>query len=113
MFHQSGAVHLRHHYVADHEVHIALMAGEHLESLGSRGGFEHAVAALAERAGGEAAHGILVLDQQNSAPPGEVLGRLAADRRPYWLGFSRDLNIARQVDAHDGALPEFALREDV
>ena len=64
---QSRPVHLGHHHVAHHEIDLALVAGEDFERLGAGGGFEHVIAALAERAGGEAPDRVLVLDEQHGA----------------------------------------------
>ena len=56
-----------------------------LERLLAGGGLDHGVAAQAQRAGGEGAHRVLVLDEEDEAAAGQVaraadlgLGRRAA-----------------------------------
>ena len=54
---------------------------EDLERLLAGGGLDHGVAAQPQRAGGEGAHRVLVLDQQHEAAAGEVARRASARAR--------------------------------
>ena len=96
-----------HDHVGDQQVDLAGVLLGQGQGLLAVGGLDHLVAAGAQQAGGDAAHGVLVLDEQDAADAGQVagrrrgLGRGRGDRRQRAAGRGVD----RQEDAEGRALP--------
>ena len=92
----------------------ALLALHHLERLDAGAGLQHLVALARQRAGGEVAHHVLVLDQQHAARAGEVARGSPSSSRAAGGDLVLVLDdVARQVDAEGGALADLAVGEDV
>jgi hypothetical protein len=74
---QGRPVQPRHDDVRDHHVDLAGVFLGQQQGLLAVGGLDHLIAALAQQAGGDAAHRGLVLDEQDAAGAGEVAGHRA------------------------------------
>jgi hypothetical protein len=70
--HQGGAVHVGHHHVGDERWIGALPERTMLQRFFAAGGFDHVVAAHAQRPRRKAAHGFFVFDQQDRVLAGDV-----------------------------------------
>ena len=91
----------------------SVQLGQFQEDLLAVAGLDHLVAAGAEQLGGDAAHRVLVLDEQDAADAAEVaggrlgLGRLGRRRRR-----ADGRGVHRQEDAEGRALADLGVERD-
>ena len=87
------------------------MTGDYIQRRFAAARFEHLVAFVAQRAGAEHPHRILVLDQQDRAVAGQIRRRFTSPPSRDWLGLGalRPRRGSRQIDLKRGALRRGAL----
>jgi len=74
----------RHHHVGDHQVDGPGMLLRQVQGLLAAGRLDHLVAAGPQQLGRDAAHGVLVLDEQDAPGAGEVRGPADGRASPGW-----------------------------
>src|SRR5579872_586194 len=105
------AVHLRHDHVRDNKVDLALGRFDDFQSFQAGIGFEHRIAPRSERARGEGAHGLLILDKKDRALPGKISRWLRDLFFRRFVGRAR--NVARQKDTKDRAAIRLAVDKHI